>query len=225
MILSRPIIVRYVRRILELQDWFIIPTTPEQKEVMHFIKQTKRDVRMALNNQEAYQIYTTVLKASKIQGAIAEVGVFKGGSARLITKVKGNKKLYLFDTFEGLPPLESIDGTYFHEGQFATDYEKVEEFFTNDPQVVIARGLFPTETGHTVENERFSVVHLDVDLYQGTKDCLEFFYPLLTHGGVIICHDYVTIPGVRKAVDEFFADKPEIVLEPSRSQALVVKVS
>ncbi|MES2995141.1 MAG: TylF/MycF/NovP-related O-methyltransferase [Patescibacteria group bacterium] len=224
-VLSLPVVVKHVRRILELQDWFIVPTTPEQKEIVRLVKRIKREVRMALNNQEAYQIYTTVQKVAKVKGALAEVGVFKGASARLICRVKGEKKLYLFDTFDGLPPLEKIDEAHFYEGQFATDFEKVSAFFANDPNVIIGRGLFPADTGHIAKDETFSFVHLDVDLYQGTKDCLEYFYPRLATGGVILCHDYATIPGVRKAVDDFFRDKREVVLESSRSQALIVKVS
>lgn len=222
--LSNPLVARHARRILELQDWFIIPTTSEQKEAVRLIKQIKQETRMGLNNQEAYQIYITTKKTTKVAGAIAEVGVFKGGSARLICKAKGDKKLYLFDTFEGLPPTQAIDKELFYEGQFPTDYEKVSALFAGE-NVVASKGLFPSETGHVAEHERFSLVHLDVDLYQSTKDCLEFFYPRMSKGGVIISHDYTIVPGVRKAFDDFFNDKPEVILEPSWSQAMVVKLS
>lgn len=218
-------IAKYARRVLELQDWFIIPTTPEQKEIVKLIKQIKRETRMALNNQEAYQIYITVQKTNNIKGSIAEIGVFKGASAKLICKAKGDKKLYLFDTFEGLPLTQEIDEKYFSTGQLAYEYEKVLKFLSTEKNIVISKGLFPAETGHVVTNEKFSFVHIDVDLYQATKDCLEFFYPRISTGGVILSHDYVTIPGVRKAFDDFFKDKQEIILEPSRSQALVVKLS
>lgn len=222
-LLKRPFFVRLARRVLELQDWFIIPTTEGQKEVVRLIKRIKNETRMALNNQEAYQIYVTVKQTAKVPGAIAEVGVFKGGSARLITEIMGDKKLYLFDTYEGLPAIAKIDEGYFYEGQFPTDFEKVKSLFVGK-NVELAKGLFPQETGKTVENERFSLVHLDVDLYESTRDCLEFFYPRMNRGGVIISHDYVIVPAVRKAFDEFFKDKPEVILEPSWSQALVVKV-
>ena len=214
----------YAQRILELQNWFVTKTTPEQEEIVQLIKQTRKRTRIGMSNHEVYQVYISAKKTAKIPGAIAEVGVFEGGSALLINEARGNRKLYLFDTFEGLPPVKDIDANQFHEGQFFADYEKVSRLF-EDKDVIISKGVFPRDTGHVVANETFSFVHLDVDIYQATKDSLEFFYPRTSKGGVIISHDYVTAPGVHRAFDDFFSDKPEVVLEPSRSQALVVKLS
>ena len=60
-----------------------------------------------------------------------------------------------------------------------------------------------------VENKKFQFVHLDVDLYEPTRDSLNFFYPKLVQGGVIVCDDYnfSTFPGAKKAWDNFFKDK------------------
>ncbi len=209
---------------MELQDWFLIPTTPEQRKVVKLIKRIKQEVRMLLNNQEAYQIYSAVKKTAKIEGVIAEVGTFKGGSAKLICEAKGDKEFYTFDTFEGLPPTKKIDEVFFYEGQMKVSVEPVRDYLSSYTNVHIGVGLFPQDTGHMIKNKTFSFVHLDVDLYESTKNCLEFFYPRLNKGGVIISHDYVTMPGVNEAFNEFFRDKPEIILEPSRSQALVVKL-
>jgi hypothetical protein len=70
----------------------------------------------------------------------------------------------------------------------------------------------------------FSFVHLDVDLYQSTLSGLEWFYPRLNRGGVLISHDYTIAKGVRKAFDEFFIDKPECLIELSGSQVAFVKL-
>ena len=74
-------------------------------------------------------------------------------------------------------------------------------------------------------NRRFSFVHLDVDLYQSTLDCLNFFYPRLSLGGIIISHDYTTAEGVDLAFDEFFSNKPETPMELIGYQVMVVKFS
>ena len=60
-----------------------------------------------------------------------------------------------------------------------------------------------------VENRKFQFVHIDVDLYQPTLDALEFFYPRLVSGGVIVCDDYnlTMFPGAKQAWDEFFSGK------------------
>jgi len=67
------------------------------------------------------------------------------------------------------------------------------------------------------------LVHIDVDLFEATLASLVFFYPKMNKAGIIISHDYDE-PGVRKAFDDFFADKPEPVIEMSGCQCLVVKV-
>jgi predicted O-methyltransferase YrrM len=88
--------------------------------------------------------------------------------------------------------------------------------------VALYKGLFPLTAG-PVADRKFSFVHLDVDLYESTKASLEWFYPRLSPGAVVMCHDY-DHSGVRKAVDEFLADKPEIAIhQPAGGHCLIVK--
>ena len=82
------------------------------------------------------------------------------------------------------------------------------------------KGLFQDTCGQ-VKDIKFSLVHLDVDLYKSTKDCLEFFYSRMEKGGIIFSHDYSTL-GVKQAFDEFFKDKPNAVINLSTSQCIVV---
>lgn len=84
------------------------------------------------------------------------------------------------------------------------------------------KGIFPF-TAKLVEGKVFSLVNLDVDLYESTLSCLNFFYPRMSKGGVVILHDYTVYQGVRKAVDEFFDDKQETIIELYGSQCLIVK--
>ena len=76
-----------------------------------------------------------------------------------------------------------------------------------------------------VSDRKFSFVHIDVDLYQPTRDTLDFFYERVSPGGVIVCDDYgsVLCPGARKALDEFMSDKPESLFHIPTGQSLVVK--
>lgn len=171
---------------------------------------------------EAYIIRAAVLATSKVAGELAEVGVFRGGTARVICEAKGNRVLNLFDTFEGLPEPGAID-TEFKKGQYASSLERVKEVLAGCNGVEFYKGLFPA-TGDAVTNRHFSFVHLDVDLYESTRASLEFFYPRLTTGAIVISHDYVEFAGVRRAFDEFFKDKPEPVIELSGNQCIVVKV-
>jgi len=69
------------------------------------------------------------------------------------------------------------------------------------------------------------MIHSDVDLYEPTRDILEYFYPRLVPYGVILFDDYgfVSCPGVRQAAEEFFRDKPEEIIELATGQAAVIR--
>jgi O-methyltransferase len=172
---------------------------------------------------EAYVIRAAVLATSKIVGDLAEVGVFRGGTARIICEAKGKRSLHLFDTFQGLPQPAAIDKG-FEKGQYASSLNDVRRFLAGCSDIHFHEGLFPATAGPVMDH-RFSFVHLDVDLYDSTRAALEFFYPRLSPGAVVISHDYVEFAGVRNAFDEFFGNKPEPVLELSGNQCMVVKVA
>jgi len=197
---------------------------PDRKEFSKSLKRIRYDTDLLLEDIEAYHIFMAARRTQKVPGDIAEVGVYRGGSAKIICAAKGNRPLHLFDTFEGLPRVDEIDAVWpFYEGKFAAPFEEVKKYLADEPNVFLYKGLFP-ETAGPVRERRFSLVNLDVDTYESTKQCLQFFYLRMNPGGIIISHDYLTAPGVTKAVDEFFADKPEPVIETAGSQCLVVKV-
>ena len=76
-----------------------------------------------------------------------------------------------------------------------------------------------------MSDSRVAFAHVDVDVYQSVWDCCEFIYPRLTTGGVMVFDDYgfPTCPGARKAVDEFFANKPETPIILQTGQAIAIR--
>ena len=197
---------------------------PERSKVITLIKKIKSENEMLLTNNEAYQIYMVVKRTEKIKGDIAEVGVYKGGSAKLICEAKGNKNLHLFDTFEGLPDLCPMDDSkQFHLGEYSASIESVKYYLREYPHVSIYKGIFP-KTAKSIKNKKFSFVHLDLDLYEATLNSIKYFYPIMNKGGIIISHDYTIAPGVKKAFDDFFKDKLEPIIEMSGTQCLVIKL-
>ncbi|GAB6286014.1 MAG: hypothetical protein STSR0009_22150 [Methanoregula sp.] len=195
----------------------------DRKQFASALKKIRSDTELLLEDIEAYHIYMAVKRTQKVPGDIAEVGVYKGGSAKIICSAKGDKNLHLFDTFAGLPKVDEADMIWqFYEGKFAASLESVQAYLAVEKNVFLYKGIFPATSG-PVKDRHFSLVNFDVDTYDSTKRCLEFFYPRMNPGGIIISHDYITVPGVRRAVDEFFADKPEPVVETAGSQCIVVK--
>jgi hypothetical protein len=116
-----------------------------------------------------------------------------------------------------------IGGGKFQRGQYECGLESVQRNLSGLNGLHYHAGLFP-ETGGGVEALRFSFVHTDVDIYESTKAVLEFFYPRMLPGGMILTHDYATSTGARKAFNEFFADKIDPVLELSGNQAVVTVI-
>lgn len=178
-----------------------------------------------LSFREMCNIYSLVKKTAQVPGDLAEVGVYRGGSAKIICEAKGDRPFHLFDTFSGLPTPDSSVDILHKEGQMKdTSLEQVMSNLVGYPNLFFYEGLFP-ETADPVHDHAFSFVHLDTDLYQSTKDCLEFFYERLSVDGIILAHDYSSInnPGVRKAFDEFFTGKPEAIIRLWESQCMIVK--
>ena len=193
---------------------------------LNMIRQVNRETKMLISDHEAYQLMMTVRRTQKILGDIAEVGTYRGGSSKLIAIARSDdspKHIYLFDTFEGLPPLTDIDRSHFTNGQYSADLREVTAYVSAYPNISLHKGIFPESAG-PIQSKRFSFVHLDVDLYEATRDAIEFFYPRMEKGAVLISHDYSTAPGVRKAIDEFMVDKPEAVFESSWRQCFIVKI-
>lgn len=216
---------QFVKKLIKWAVYTKILARPRRSKVIDLIYEIKKEGKMGQDISEAYQIYMAVKRTEKVKGDIAEVGVYKGGSAKVICEAKGNKPLHLFDTFEGIPKVDEIDTLHFYKGEFAASLEDVKNYLKKYKNVYFYKGVFPS-TAEPVKDKKFSFVHLDVDTYRSTMDCLEFFYPRMNKGGIIISHDYDFALGVRKACDEFFKDKPEPIIKMSMSgsQCLIVKL-
>ncbi len=141
----------------------------------------------------------------------------------MICEAKGDRPLHVFDTFEGLPTPTSPDGNVHRENQYSCSLESVKNYLAGYPNVSFYKGRFPGTSG-PIENLRFSFAHFDVDLYEGTLGCLEFFYPRMIPGGVMLSHDYSILSGVREAFATFLKDKPEPLIELPTTQCMVVKL-
>jgi O-methyltransferase len=86
-------------------------------------------------------------------------------------------------------------------------------------------GLVP-DTLEVIRDRTFSFVHIDLDIYSAIKSACEFFYPRMQPGGILLFDDYgySSCPGARAAIDEFFADKPEVKVAMVTGQCSVQKL-
>lgn len=150
------------------------------------------------------------INRKEIKGSIAELGVYKGYIAKELNILFKDRKLYLFDTFEGFDDRDlyyenKLEKSRIKKDDFKdTNIEVVKEILPFKDKVVFCKGYFP-KTADEIE-DKYALVSLDTDLYLPTLNGLKYFYPRLSKGGCIIVHDYNSqqFPNVKKAVDDFY---------------------
>ena len=137
-----------------------------------------------------------------VPGAAAELGVYRGFFARCINMLLPNRKLYLFDSFEGFAE-EAHASDSFQAAHRNTAVEKVLAIMPHPDSVTVKAGFFPGSLDGL--EERFCLVSLDVDFYQTTLDGLRYFWPRLEPGGYLMLHDWgsPSLPGVAKALADY----------------------
>ncbi len=199
-------------------------TNPIKTDGFNIIRKILKENKILLYPHEAYQIYTIVKSlCEKRVCNLAEVGVYKGGSAKVICEVKGVSNLFLFDTFYGLPKPTELDVS-FKEGDYPSKEKEVREYLKGYDNVKIVSGLFPNSVSEEIKKLKFMFVHLDVDLHNSVLNSLDFFYPRMEKGGIIISHDY-SLKGIKKAIIDFLKDKPEVVIELNGHQCMIIKLN
>lgn len=161
--------------------------------------------------------------AQTVPGDTAECGVHLGSSSYLICQAL-SRHHFLFDSFEGISAPEDIDGDYFYKNDMSVPLEAARRSLARFSNLTFCPGWIP-ERFAEVKNCRFCFVHIDVQLYRPTHDSIEFFYPRLNSGGILVFDDYgfTTCPGATHAIDEFLSDKPEKLVALPCGNAFLVR--
>ncbi len=133
-------------------------------------------------------------------GNMIEVGVFEGDSAEFMFSEKPDRQLYIIDTFSGFKDLRDDEECL--KNLFLDSREEfVRKRFELSPNIHVLSGYFP-DVCPKIHDVSFA--HIDVDTYTSTLRSLEWIYPKLVKGGIIIVHDYIhDSVKVKDAVDEF----------------------
>ena len=146
-------------------------------------------------------------RLAPVPGAAAELGVYRGGFARWINLLLPERPLYLFDSFCGFDEQESAGcGAGLLAAHRSAAVETALAALPHPERAVIRAGLFQA-TAAGLEQERFALVSLDVDLEESSNAGLCFFLPRLNPGGYLLLHDYnnPALPGVRRALERYEA--------------------
>ena len=229
------ILILIVYKYLETFWSYKIPKPYQWEEAVKNKRISKKLLSLERNYFDKIRFYSIWFQIERIvkeniAGDIAELGVHKGETAKLIYEMTSAHKLHLFDTFEGFSEKDlkyenRQEGKYTTNEFSDTDQVTVRKYINGGDRIVFHPGHFPS-TAAGVENQKFSFVHLDADLYLPTIEALKFFYKRLSPGGVIIVHDYNhTWDGIKKAFDEFMPTIPESLIELAdwKGSAMIVK--
>ena len=186
--------------------------------------------RTMLDLDRLFTLWESARNAAAVDGAAAEIGTFRGGSAALVAEALRRfggtpRELHVVDTFEGhLDASFSAHDDEVQRGKFQqTQFEDVKAFLGGYPGAHVHMGDGPMVVAAWPER-RYSLVHLDVDLYQPTLDCLRYFGPRLSPGAVLIVDDYEApaCPGIRVAVEEHLAADPGFQTWRLRAEQIVL---
>jgi hypothetical protein len=162
-----------------------------------------------------------------IPSAFVKCGVWRGGASFLMADIvrrRGakNRTVWMFDSFEGLPPATQLDGGAAFDYQAAPDDP---EYFNNcsasveevraaarrlglDPYVEIVKGWFDQSLpAHRDRIGQIALLRIDGDWYESVKCCLEQLYDRVAPGGYIILDDYYDWQGCAIAVHEFLGTR------------------
>ena len=190
------------------------------------------------NNGDASRFIALLLNLRQLEndaipGHFAELGVFKGNSAALLAHfaAQSSRRLFLFDTFAGFDTrdLVGVDQTQAHRVEFAdTSLAAVRRNVGHPGCCTYLQGYFPDSLTDDARNATFALAHIDCDLYLPMKAALEFFYPRMPRGGMLLLHDYSsgTWEGATRAVDEFVHATGEfLILWPDKSGTAAIRKS
>jgi O-methyltransferase len=180
-----------------------------------------------------YELWTLVEQCARPDGDILEVGVWRGGTGCLMavkSKLMGlQSKVYLADTFAGVVKAGDKDPSYRGGEHANTSAETVQKSMhtLGLDNVELLIGIFPDDTAAPLEGNRFSLCHIDVDVYASAADVLDWVWPRLHTGGVVIFDDYggLKTGGVTRLVNERIGTPNALVLHNLNGHAVMVKTA
>jgi O-methyltransferase len=178
-----------------------------------------------------YELWSLVQETAKIGGDIVEIGVWRGGTGCMMAKKEsllgGTGTVYLCDTFQGVVKASAEDSDYKGGEHRDTDVSTVEALarslgVSNTRTLV---GIFPDESGAALRSDRVRLLHIDVDVYQSARDCVEYLWSRMPSGAITVFDDYgfVGCEGVTRCVDEFRARTDMIYVHNINGHALLIK--
>lgn len=184
-----------------------------------------------------WELWTLVEQAAKLpKGDFMEVGVWRGGTSAMIAKkaleCSPNSSVYMCDTFTGVVKVSDQDPHYINATHpndlHACSKDSVEQLIRQYglTNAVVVEGILPDETGQLLEDKQFKFCHVDVDIYQSAEDILEWLWPRMVIGGMVVYDDYgfYFCPGITKHVEKQIHLDDRFIIHNLNGHAIIIKL-
>ncbi len=199
-------------------SYTMVRAQPEFRQLLRrFTRFNRRNNGGDINRLWTFILNLQQILADNIPGDFAELGVWRGNTASILAHYAqlSGRRAVLFDTFEGFDQRDIQGVDSLKRTEFANTSVRLATDVIGDAvqSCDFVPGRFP-ESLRPEHTRGYAAVSLDCDLYEPMRAALEFFYPLLPHGGLLLIHDYnnPAWEGVKLAVDEFCARSGELVI-------------
>lgn len=186
-----------------------------------------------VDHYRLWELWSLVAETACLPGAILEVGAWRGGTGSLMARrmqLMGQAApIYLCDTFYGVIKASEHDNWYAGGEHADATRDQVdaliERVVPGATRVQVLAGIFPDETGAQVADSQFRLVHIDVDTYYSAQHVLDFVWPRMPVGGVVVYDDYgcAECGGVVMHVEEQRGKADRLVVHNMNGHALLIK--
>jgi O-methyltransferase len=186
-----------------------------------------------VDHMRAFELWRGVGPGRRVEGDILEVGVWRGGTGCLMAKrvqaLGSSAQVYLCDTFTGVVKAGPAD-RYYKGGEHADTSQRVVLDLAERlglSNVNLLAGIFPDDTGDQVAGRRFSLCHIDVDVYESALHVLEWVWPRMPVGGVVVFDDYgfSSCTGVTTLVNDRLDRPGALTIHNLNGHAVIVKTA
>ena len=180
-----------------------------------------------------WELWDLASQCEILPGHFLEVGTWRGGTAAILcscaARLGGGRRVYIADTFSGVPKATERDSSYTGGEHSDTSEETVERLLRDSlglHNYRILKGIFPDATGQAIEQEVICLCHIDVDVYESSKGVLDWLLPRLCRGGLAVIDDYgfSSTPGITESVNELRGHADLISLYNLNGHAVLIKI-
>ncbi len=179
-----------------------------------------------------YELWHLLGQVSELPGDVLEVGTWRGGTGGLLgkraTELNLGCEVFLCDTFEGVVKTGAEDDSYSGGEHADTSLPVVQELMgkLGLSNIRILQGIFPEDTADQISDRQFRFCHIDVDVYQSAKDILDWVWPRMSVGAVVVFDDFgfASTTGITKLVHEEEGRRDLICMQNVNGHAVFVKV-